>query len=348
MSTFLIVLVSAAAFGWLYERWARARDRRSFAAPGQMIDVGGHALHVRSAGEGELAVVFESDEGAWSTHWGRLPEDVSSVTLSIAYDRAGLGWSESGPPPRDAEAVARELHQLLARVAPGVPVVLVGHGTAAHALRAYAHRYPFETAGLVLVDPLHDGFVDRLQREQIPTVTPSQTLMRISSICGSFGLLRLLQAGRSTNAALRITERQRAALDALELDPRVRRAAADEIVAEPGSLEFLGRLNESMEIPVRVIASTETLTGTDLPADFPVERYNRIWTEESERFLEVSRRAERLLVDGSGHQLQLERPEVVLEAILDVIDAARSLQAERDEEAAADPMGNQPALEGRA
>ena len=55
-----------------------------------------------------------------------------------------------------------------------------------------------------------------------------------------------------------------------------------------------------------------------------------------------------LFVDGSGHQLQLERLEVVLEAILDVIDAARSLQAERDEEAAADPMGNQPALEGRA
>ena len=97
---------------------------------------------------------------------------------------------------------------------------------------------------------------------------------------------------------------------------------------------------------MRVITSAETLTGTELPADFPVERYNRIWTE-GERFLEVSKRAERLLVDGSGHQLQLERPEVVLEAILDVIDEARRLQATHEEEAAADPMGTQPALEGQ-
>ncbi|MEE2939307.1 MAG: alpha/beta hydrolase [Planctomycetota bacterium] len=348
MSTLLIVLVSLAAVGWLYERWARARDRRNFAAPGRMIDVGGHGLHVRSAGEGDLPVVFESDEGAWSTHWGRLPEDVSSVTHSIAYDRAGLGWSEPGPPPRDAETVARELHQLLTRIAPGRPVVLVGHGTAAHSLRAYAHRYPFETAGLVLVDPLHDGFIDRLQREQIPTAAPSPTLMRIGSICASFGLLRLLHAGRSTNAALRVSERQRATLDALELDPRVRRGAADEIVAEAESLEYLGRLNESMDIPVRVITSTETLTGTELPADFPVADYNRIWVEESERFLEVSKRAQHQLVEGSGHQLQLERPEVVLEAILDVVDEARRLEASREEESAADPIVAQPALEERA
>ncbi len=347
MSTLLIVLVSLAALGWLYERWARARDRRNFAAPGRMIDVGGHRLHVRSAGEGDLAVVFEGDEGAWSTHWGRLPEDVSSVTHSVAYDRAGLGWSDAGPPPRDAETVARELHQLLARVAPGVPVVLVGHGTAAHSLRAYAHRYPFETAGIVLVDPLHDGFIDRLQREQLPTATPSPALMRIWSICASFGLVRLLRTGRSTNAALRVTERQRATLDALELDPRVRRGAADEIVAEAASLDYLGRLNESTDIPVRVITSTETLTGTELPADFPVSDYNRIWIEESERFLEISKRAERLLVEGSGHQLQLERPEVVLEAILDIIDEARRLQAESEEEAAAAPMGAQLAVEER-
>ena len=333
---------SARRFGWLYDA-GRARGPPSFAAPGQMMTSAATRCTCE-AGRGRARRGLRADEGAWSTHWGRLPEDVSSVTLSIAYDR-GSGLERVGAAPATPRP-SRAAASALARVAPACPSCWSGR-TAAHALGLRA-SLPFETAGLVLVDPLHDGFVDRLQREQIPTVTPSQTLMRISSICGAFGLLRLLQAGRSTNAALRVTERQRAALDALELDPRVRRAAADEIVAEPGSLEFLGRLNESMEIPVRVIASTETLTGTDLPADFPVERYNRIWTEESERFLEVSRRAERLLVDGSGHQLQLERPEVVLEAILDVIDAARSLQAERDEEAAADPMGNQPALEGRA
>lgn len=348
MTNILLVLVSLAALGWLYERWARARDRRSFSPPGRLVDVGGHELHVRTFGEGDLPVIFEADEGAWSTHWGRLPEDLSSVTHAIAYDRAGLGWSAPGPPPRDAETLARELHQLLARIAPGVPAVLVGHGTGAHILRAYAHRYPFETAGLVLVDPYHDGFTDRLRREQIPTATPSPALVRFSSLLASFGLLRLFQAGGSSNASLKLSDRQRATVDALELDPRVRRGAADEFAAEPTSLEYLGRIAEGNNIPIRVITSTETLLGTEVPEDFPAGDYNRIWVEESERFLELSKKAHRVLVEGSGHQLQLERPEVVLQAIFDVVDEARAIQARRAAEAAETPLVERPALEERA
>lgn len=348
MTTLLIVLASLGALGWAYERWARARDRRRFSPPGRLVDVGGHRLHVRTFGEGDVTVVFEADEGAWSTHWGRLPEDLGRVARALVYDRAGLGWSDPGPPPRDAETLARELHQLLAREAPGALTVLVGHGTAAHVLRAYAHRYPFETAGLVLVDPYHDGFADRLRREQIPPAAPSAALMKLSAALGSVGLLRLLQAGGSSNAGLRLSDRQRASVDALELDPRVRRGAADELVAEPQTLAYLRRVHGTPDVPMRVLTSTETLTGTEVPAEFPADDYNRIWTEESARFLELSRRARRVLVEGSGHQLQLERPEVVLEAVLEVVDEARAIQAQRDEEAARTPPGERPALEERA
>ena len=113
--------------------------------------------------------MFEGDEGP-GRPTGVGPEDVSSVTHSVAYDRAGLGWSEAGPPPRDAETVARELHQR----SPGSRPVSPSSWSVTerrHIHQAYAHRYPFETAGIVLVDPLHDGFIDRLQREQLPTAT---------------------------------------------------------------------------------------------------------------------------------------------------------------------------------
>ena len=330
MTTTLLVVPGLIALGVLFERLGRARDRARWPHPGQMVDVGGHALHVRRFGEGDVPVVFEADEGAWSSHWGRLPEELGGVQATIAYDRAGLGWSEAGPPPRDAETLARELHQLLTRIATGQPAVLVGHGTAAHILRAYAHRYPFETAGLVLVDPYADGFGDRLRREQVPAAAVSRVMMRVGDLLGSIGLLRLLGSRGSGNGRLPVDARQRATLDALELDPRVRRGAADELAAEPQSLAYLGRIGYAAgDVPVRILTSTETLAEDDVPAGFPRDEYNRLWADESARFLDLSRRARRVMVEGSGHQIQLERPDVVLEAILDVVDEAREIAGQR-------------------
>lgn len=345
MTTTLSVVLGLIALGVAFERLGRARDRARWPHPGQMIDVGGHALHVRRFGEGGIPVVFEADEGAWSSHWGRLPEDLGGVQASLAYDRAGLGWSEAGPPPRDAETLARELHQLLTKVLPGQAAVLVGHGTGAHILRAYAHRYPFETAGLVLVDPYADGFGDRLRREQVPTAAASPAMMRVGSLLGSIGLLRLLGSRGSGNGRLPIEARQRATLDALELDPRVRRGAADELAAEPQSLAYLGRIGYAAgDVPVRILTSTRTLGEDEVPPGFPRDDYNRLWADESARFLDLSRRARRMMVEGCGHQIQLERPDVVLEAILDVVDEAREIEARQAGEQAlpepsAGPLG---------
>lgn len=330
MTIALYVLVGLVVLGLAYEGWARARDAKHWPHPGRMIDVGGHGLHVRTFGEGQFPIVFEADEGAWSTHWGRIPEELGAVHPTVAYDRAGLGWSEPGPPPRDAETLARELHQLLQKLYPNQPAVLVGHGTAAHVLRAYAHRYPFETGGLVLVDPYHDGIADRLRREQIPTAAPSAALFKVSSILARLGVLRLL--GSRGNARLALPDRQRQLLDALELDPRVRKGAADEMAAEAKSLAYLAKIGGAPDVPMRILTSTETLGAQDVPNGFPRDEYNRIWAEESERFLDLSRRAQRVLVEGSGHQLQLERPEVIAQAILDVADEARELRARRAEE----------------
>jgi pimeloyl-ACP methyl ester carboxylesterase len=339
VTTTFLVIAAVLGLGYLYEAWARSRDAKTWTHPGKLVDVGGHRLHVNAHGEGDVVVVFEADEGCWSTHWGRLPEDMGTVTASLAYDRGGLGWSEAGPPPRDAETLARELHQLIARLAPGQPAILVGHGTGAHILRAYAHRYPFETAGLVLVDPFHDGIGDRLRREQIPPTTASPFLLSLTSLLASFGILRLIQSRSSSNASLNLPERQRATLDALELNPRVRSGATEELVAESQTLEYLRRIQESGEFPMRILASTETLSADMVPPDFPRAAYNRIWAEQSEAFLDLSIHAQRVLVEGSGHQLQLDRPEVVMQAILDVIDEVRALRERPEGETEAAHMG---------
>ena len=93
-------------------------------APGQMLDVGGHRLHLASSGSGRPTVVLEAALGGSSISWSLVQPAVASLTRVCAYDRAGFGWSDPGPMPRTAGRVADELYTLLDRGGVEPPFVL--------------------------------------------------------------------------------------------------------------------------------------------------------------------------------------------------------------------------------
>lgn len=339
MNTFVLAPLALCAAGLAAETWCRRRDRKVWPPPGQLVDVGGHKLHARTHGAGPLALVFEADEGAWSTHWGALPERFAGDARVVAYDRAGLGWSDAGPAPRDAETQARELHQLLKKLVPdrGRQVVLVAHGTGAHVARIYAHRYPFETAGLVLVDGHPATLADRLRREQVRAPSAPRWLAHVGNALARIGLLRLLMWRGSSNALLPLPERFRRLLDALELDPRVRRGAADELAGEARTLDQVGKLRDgSSAIPTRVLVAGATLSEMRVPRTFPRDEFNRIWAEEGERLGLTSTSSEVRVLDDADHQLPLRAPDLVAEAIRAVLAAAAEAAATTD------PLGATP------
>src|SRR5690606_34429958 len=130
-------------------------DRQAYPPPGQMIDVGGHHLHVDCQGEGDPTVVLEAGMSGWSTDWVLVQPEVAKTTRVCAYDRAGYGWSETGPRPRDSEQVATELHALLSEAGVTGDLILVGHSLGGLYTQYYARRYPEQVAGIVLVDAVH-------------------------------------------------------------------------------------------------------------------------------------------------------------------------------------------------
>jgi len=144
-----VILVAAAAFN----AWREHADDARFPPPGRMVLVGDHRLHLHCAGSGGPTVVIEAGAGGWSVHSRRLQSALAGSVRVCTYDRAGLGWSESGPGAYDIAASGRELHDLLRAANEPLPVVLVGHSLGANIAGWYAASYPADVAGAMLIDP---------------------------------------------------------------------------------------------------------------------------------------------------------------------------------------------------
>jgi pimeloyl-ACP methyl ester carboxylesterase len=148
----LLGIYALSALGAGYQTIRESLDRRMYPAPGELIDVGGHRLHLNCTGSGAPTVILESGLGEPAAYWGRISAAVARDTKVCVYDRAGRGWSEPAPVPQDGVAVARDLHILLERGHVQAPFVLVGHSSGAQYVRIFTGRYPEQVAGMVLLD----------------------------------------------------------------------------------------------------------------------------------------------------------------------------------------------------
>jgi pimeloyl-ACP methyl ester carboxylesterase len=186
----MTVLLSIAVAGAGYESSAEAADRRAFPPPGRLVDVGGHLLHIHCVGEGRPTVVLEGAMFAFSASWAQVQPELARHTRVCAYDRAGMGWSESGPGPRDAGRVAAELHTLLREAGESGPHVLVGHSLGALPVRILAARHPESVAGLVLLEATHPDVLTRLPAELATRFTPSEPELQLIGLLARVGVVR--------------------------------------------------------------------------------------------------------------------------------------------------------------
>lgn len=124
---------------------------------GKLLDLGGHKLHVYCTGRGGPTVVVENGLGDFSFDWTLVQSRVSGFTRICTYDRAGYAWSDPGPKPRTFAQLNLELHDALAKLGEHGPFVLVGHSFGGPVMRNFARVYPAAVVGMVLVDAAHEG-----------------------------------------------------------------------------------------------------------------------------------------------------------------------------------------------
>jgi pimeloyl-ACP methyl ester carboxylesterase len=136
----------------------------AYGHPQQLVDIGGRRLNLFCLGHGSPTVILVGGLGTSTFTWRKVHAELARTTRVCAYDRAGYGFSDPGPPPRDTAHLAADLAALTkaARLRP--PYVLVGASLGGMIVRLYADTHLQEVGGMVLVDPETEHEEDRLDR----------------------------------------------------------------------------------------------------------------------------------------------------------------------------------------
>ena len=328
MTTLLFILalgVGLVAAGAIYQASETAADRRHFPPPGQLIDLGGRRLHLLDRGAGGPPVIFESGISATCLNWTQVRSEVERFARACTYDRAWLGWSDPAPLPRTTSAIVDDLHALLAAAQIPGPFILVGHSFGGMLVRAFAAKYPADVAGLVLVDPLSPGEwlnaspgPARMLGRGVKLARRGAVLARIGVVRAALALLMSggrrvpqwiakLSSGRGESVISRLVGEVRkmppetwSIVRAHWCQPKGFLGLAAYLDSLPASSAEAAALSAPLAIPVIVLSAANS-TPTQL--------------EEREEWARRSPRGQHIIARKSGHWIQLDEPELVIEAI---------------------------------
>lgn len=139
---------------WSSEPAALEKTPDEYAVPGTLVRISEQrSLNMRCSGSGSTTAILEAGTNSDSTTWFKVQSLLAKTMRVCSYDRAGYGFSDEGPMPRNLDADASDLRALIKASEVNVPVILVGHSLGTNIVRRYAELYRTDVAGLVLVDP---------------------------------------------------------------------------------------------------------------------------------------------------------------------------------------------------
>jgi pimeloyl-ACP methyl ester carboxylesterase len=245
-------------------------------------------------------VVFDSGLSDDSLSWYKVQPEVAKHVRACTYDRAGLGWSDPSPLPRTSRAMATELHTLLQNAQIRDPYILVGHSLGGMNMRMFAALYPHEVIGLVLVDSVYPYQYNRLPADL--RVSNASFLRRLGYFEDTmpFGWPRLSgwcdQWPQPVRDLRRTTEcRFQPWLTHLAEYREFEESSAQLLAAKPMT-----------DIPLFVLSHD--------PGENP-GAMDIAWSKMQEELASLSPRSRHVVVNGSGHMIQEDRPQAVIDAI---------------------------------
>jgi pimeloyl-ACP methyl ester carboxylesterase len=307
---------------------AKSDLKAKYPPPGRMVDVGGYRLHILCEGTGSPTVVMESGSGRASLDWELVRPEIIKTTRTCVYDRAGLGWSDLSSKPRTAENIVEELHTVLTNAGIAGPYVLVGHSIGGAYVRLYAHHFPDDVVGMVLVDSSHEDQLARYPPEMASYLTQYnqvyETQMDFIKSLAEMGIVALDPTMMAESDKLPVTARE--TYEALYANSKVFTALIAEQKMVESNLAQVGaaQITSLGDIPLIVLTRgrSDDLIGSGLSPEV-IQQYDQVWRQLQKELTGLSPQGRQIIASQSGHFIQLDQPQLVIDAIDQVIADVR-------------------------
>lgn len=302
----------------------------AYTKPQKLIAIeSGRRLNIYCTGNGSPTVVFDSGLGDGTRVWGLILPDVAQHTRACSYDRAGLGFSDPPTRPSTSANMVDDLHRLLHAGHIKPPYVLVGHSLGGMNVKLYAETYLSDVAGLVFVDPAHEDlgkgawmidpdsqktyapFIEALHRCLEAKPEDFVGGSELVKTCGPFP-----------------TPRYSDAINAVELERGTQHGRLEARISEWENAWFTSA--DQVRAAYRPLGDTPIIVLTHEafprgPNETPEQRdaKNKLWIDLHNQIAAMSTRGRRLTVENTGHYIQLEQPQAVIDSILEILGTAR-------------------------
>ncbi len=303
----------------------------------QLVEVEpGRRLNLYCTGKGSPTVVFDSGVGGETVAWALVQPTIAAHTRACSYDRAGLGFSDPGTRTGTSENIVDDLHRLLTNAAIAPPYILVGHSYGGMNVRLYKNHYPSEVVGMVLVDPSHEDWVERVwrlslvqRRYEQRVADDFEPMWRDERECVRAATVGFIKGSDLYEKCIPAPDmRFSDAINAAYLKTHLSVAYHQAGLTEDESLHFASsdQLRAARiwygDMPLIVLAAGDRPKLRKGETQAHKDAINRLWYVLFDELAALSTRGVNRVVPNTGHDIPMTRPEAINSAVLEVLEQA--------------------------
>ena len=333
----LLLGSTATLYGW--QTWRTRQERQTVPPPGELIDINGRQQHIWRQGSGSPLVLIDGGLGSYSADWQLvfplLPPNISVMII----DRPGLGWSPPTTAPRTSRYMAKELKAVLdALDLDKTPLILVGHSLGAFTARMFAHLYPEQVKGAILIDGAHEDFPERLPSLYAKLLNLVDPIFRpLASLGARLGGNRAGVAffqnrplpEYPTDFWSRFTPEGHRQFTIPRKWPSYIETTFAELAGFKESCQQIRIATQTNPRPFKHHPLITLCANVEISAErfrklspqpFSRENFISEWERMQAAINHLSHQGELRVIPDSGHNITLEKPAVVAQAIIDIVE----------------------------
>ncbi|WP_289659817.1 alpha/beta fold hydrolase [Flavobacterium panacagri] len=306
----VFAIVTLLAIGFIFEHISRIYFDSHHPDDSEFVTIDGRKMHYKKEGQGNCTIIFESGLGGDYLHWQEIQKKLSKNYTTIAYDKAGIMWSD----PSEEISLKRytdDLKSLLEQTNCPKPYILVGHSFGGITPRLFIKENAKDLAGIVFIDVSHPKQLEKSSTALKNSVQPPPR--SFLSFLNEIGVIRILYSNVPFTTAVpkehwfnknvkiyfyRIFDGM---MTELENDKKLMKEASE--IADFGS------------IPLTIITAKYP-NGVEGAKDKKLEKeYLSIHNSLQKDLLHLSSNSKQIFAQKSGHYVTLQEPNLICNEI---------------------------------